>query len=339
MKLKITLSLFLAAVAIASNAQPTLTATTSIPTVGLSEVYNQNATYSAGAAGTNQNWDFSTQSFPNVSNITFEACNSSNNCSSFPGTTVVGHEGSNYIYYAGSATALSLNGLSGGGVNIPYNNPEDFLRFPFTYGNSYTDTWAATLTNSGVTFYRSGIDSVSADAWGTLKTPAGTFTNTLRVKRISTYQDSANVGGMSVIINYNETLYTWNDVAHTDVLYTTSTLISNTLGTIDTTNTSTYTGGQTAGISNASAIAKLNLHIAPNPAHDNVQIALSLVNKTDVTISISDLTGRTVYSTLHNNLSIGDNQININTSNFHSGVYLMKIVADNNIATVKLVIQ
>jgi hypothetical protein len=338
MKLKTTLSVLLSMGATAAIAQPTLTASTSTPVAGLTEVYNQNTTYLPGSEGANQNWDFSTQSFPTVSNLTFEACNGSNNCAAFPGSTVVGHQGSNYIYYGGSSTALTLNGVAANGINIPYNDPQDFFRFPMAYGNAYTDTWGATLTNGGVTFYRSGIDSVSADAWGTLKTPAGTFTNTLRVKRISTYKDSANVGGMPIIINYKMTLYSWNDLNHKDVLYSTSSLVANNQGNENTTNTSTYVTSQETGISDASA-TKLNLKISPNPANDYVQISMTLTEKSNVDINIVDITGRSVYNKSYNTLRAGNNQLEISTSELLSGVYIVKIRTGNNFVSRKLLIE
>lgn len=325
------------------QAQPTLTAATSTPVVGLSGVYNQNTTFLAGPEGTNQNWDFSGQSFPTVSNVTFEACNSSNNCASFPGTTVVAHQGSNFIYYGGTAGALAINGVSNGSLNIPNSDPQDFFHFPLTYGNTYTDTWGSTLVNGGVTFYRSGIDTVVADAWGTLKTPAGTFNNTLRVKRISTYQDSANVGGMAILIYYKSTLYSWNDINHKDVLYSTFSLVANNQGNESTTNGSTYTSGQTdppppTGI--ATAIANpLNIHVAPNPAHDFAQVSLTLTERSNVDIRIVDVTGRSVYQAAHNNIAAGNQKIALNIADIPAGIYMVNIHAGNTAVTSKLMIR
>jgi hypothetical protein len=328
--------------AVAAHAQITLTAATSTPVAGTSDTLHQNTTFLAGNAGANQTWDFSTQSFSSVNPNVFEACNSSNNCSTFPGTNLVFSTTGGYMYYSASATALSNLGVAAGGLNIPYTNPEDIYRFPFTYGNSYTDTWAATVVNSGVTFYRSGIDSVSADGWGTLITPAGTFTNTLRLKRIMTYQDSTIVGTSSVIITYKETLYTWNDLAHKDILYSTSSLVSTIQGSPSTSNSSTYVSGQSAsaptGVASVSAAA-LGLQISPNPAHDRVKVALSLKAASNVAVSIMDVTGRAVYTSQNDKLPAGNNEISIATQGFHAGLYLVRVMTENAISTSKLVIQ
>ncbi|KAA5533302.1 T9SS type A sorting domain-containing protein [Taibaiella lutea] len=343
MNLKFSLSLLLSVAANMAIAQPTLTALTSTPTVGLKDTLHQNTTYLPGNAGANQTWDFSGQTFSSIVPNAYEACNSTNNCGAFPGANLVDNANGSYIYYNATSTALSIQGTSVSGTNIPNSDAEDFFQFPITFGNSYTDTWQATMTNGGMTFYRSGIDSVSADGWGTLITPAGTFANTLRVKRIMTYKDSANVGGSPIIINYVTTLYSWNDVSHKDMLYSTSQIVATTGGTPSTTNTSTYTSGQVStgpsGISNTEAATKLNLQISPNPAHDKVQVAITLEAKTTATINITDITGRVVYTSISNNLSTGNNRIEISTTNIPAGLYILRIMAGDTISASKLVIH
>jgi hypothetical protein len=341
MKLKSTLSAVLVLGAAAAFAQPTITAATSIPAVGLSETLNRNTLYLPGNAGANQTWDFSTETFSSSTATSYEACGTSNDCSVFPGTTLVNNTSSSYIYFVGGTNALSINGYGGGGASsTPYSNPEDFFRFPFTYGNSYVDTWAATVDGGAASFYRTGIDSVSADGWGTLITPAGTFPNTLRVKRVMTYQDSANIGGMPLLLYYTETLYTWNDVSHKDILFSTYTLTTNNQGAMATTTTSTYVSGQpVTGIKDATNNA-FQWHIAPNPAHDQAQVTISLTGKANVSVSLIDITGREVYHTPANNmLPAGNNQLSIPTSNLPAGIYVVRMVANSTIATGKLVIQ
>lgn len=343
MKLKLTLSsLLLTGAALSANAQPTLTAATSVPTAGLSTVYNQNETFLAGSAGTNQSWDFSGQTFSNVSTITYESCNSTNNCSSFPGTTIVGNQNGSYVYYAANASAYSLNGVASGGQNIPYSNAQDLYRFPCSYGNTYTDSWATTISSSGVVFYRTGIDSVTADAWGTLITPAGTFNNTLRVKRISTYQDSANIQGTTFLITYKQTLYTWNDATHQDVLYSTYTLESNTLGNIQTDNSSTYTtqsGGTTTAI-HSIANASFNWSVSPNPATDNITLSFDLKDKTEIEVMITDLSGRVIQQVPNGKTyEAGIQKLNVQLNQLPKGLYFVKAIIDGNSLTKKLIVQ
>ena len=77
-----------------------------------------------------------------------------------------------------------------------------------------------------------------------------------------------------------------------------------------------------------------NFIIYPNPSNGNINIK-SVVDAGNVTISIFDLNGRSVYSQdmeLHNT-------VNINAENLTSGIYIIKIDGVNNSQTAKLIIQ
>ncbi len=77
-----------------------------------------------------------------------------------------------------------------------------------------------------------------------------------------------------------------------------------------------------------------NFVIYPNPSNSNVTIK-SLINVGDVSISIFDINGRTVYSK-ESNLT---NDININTENLRTGVYILKIQNKSFTYANKLIIQ
>ena len=77
-----------------------------------------------------------------------------------------------------------------------------------------------------------------------------------------------------------------------------------------------------------------NFSIYPNPSNGNININ-SILDAGDVTITIVDLNGRTVF-TQDVELS---NSVNINAENLNTGVYIVQINGDNYAHTAKLIIK
>ena len=77
------------------------------------------------------------------------------------------------------------------------------------------------------------------------------------------------------------------------------------------------------------------LNIYPNPANDQVTVYVdNLQNGAEV--RIVDMLGKTVGSY---SIAGGDNKVDIDLSALAEGVYLVRIVSNNNIATERLIIN
>jgi extracellular elastinolytic metalloproteinase len=77
-----------------------------------------------------------------------------------------------------------------------------------------------------------------------------------------------------------------------------------------------------------------NFSIYPNPSNGNINIS-SIVDAGDVTISIVDLNGRTVFT---QNVEL-HNSVNINAESLKTGIYIVQINGDNYSHTAKLIIK
>ena len=72
-----------------------------------------------------------------------------------------------------------------------------------------------------------------------------------------------------------------------------------------------------------------NFSVYPNPVHDKLIISFSsLTNLTDPFLEIMDGAGRIINSTYLNNLSKGENNLEISSSNLESGWYIIKIISN-----------
>lgn len=102
-----------------------------------------------------------------------------------------------------------------------------------------------------------------------------------------------------------------------------------------TPETNPYTDGMgpLAIINQDRNISSLNVY--PNPASDVATLSINLVENAQVTCSVTDLNGRQMWST-SGSLAAGQHNFEINTNNFTSGLYFLKVQAGTSFKTVKL---
>lgn len=321
----------IAAVSVAS-AQPTLTASGTNPAVGDNYSTSSCAAFSQGASGANQTWNNSSLVSTGSTSTTCVTVGSTTNGSSFPNANVASQSGSNISYFKTSATGMQNYGYDAGGTLFLYSNPEDQLHFPCTYNSTFTDNFAATFTTSGYTTYRHGSTTVTADAYGTLTTPTGTYTNCMRIHFVQAYSDSLYVG-MPTVITYSNDEYIWyKDGIHAPIAYTFS-FVS---------NGSTSSG---AGyLSTALGVNEVDNNISmfsvyPNPASETINLLFNLKNANNAQLNVFNSIGQQLSVTSLQNLFEGDNTVSVDVATLPEGIYFVQLILDNgNIQTRRFVV-
>lgn len=165
-----------------------------VGTLAQINVINNALTIPSGNAGPGETYDYSNLPAFNsnytilgVDNLTspygnnFPAANATVSWSSF---------GSPFYHFQLSNSAYTYVGGGGTFGDFIYTDTYDQLRFPFSYNDTYSDSFAA-VSNTGS--HRLGNVIVTADGYGTLLTPNFTFLDVMRIKRESDYYDT--VGG------------------------------------------------------------------------------------------------------------------------------------------------
>lgn len=111
--------------------------------------------------------------------------------SAFPSADIALHVASqgSYDYYDMSAGSLTHYGISYSVTDISYTNSEEMYTYPLNYSDMHIDDFAASFTTGGFNWNRTGDVVSSVDTYGTLITPAGTFTDILRVFVQQDYED------------------------------------------------------------------------------------------------------------------------------------------------------
>lgn len=300
---KLLLFLFPVCCAISGIAQPTITTANFCPVIG--EIYTtRTCSYVApGSGGASQTWNFSAVTPTATSSTTMVAPSSIPGSSIYVGATLASDDGAGIGFIAVNTNTLQLVGARPNPtVNIVYSNREDLMRFPFTMSNTYSDDFAATFTTSG-TFYRMGASTVTADGYGTLTTPAGTYTNVLRLHLQQVYKDSTWVG-FPYEIYYNNDQYMWVTPGTHNSLLSISTL-STSVG--PPSQFLIYLQSISTNVSEIAPLASA-FSLYPNPASHNLSFNLNNIENGNVEAFIYNVSGTEIkkFNARESTLDISD---------------------------------
>ena len=194
MKFYLTLSLF--TLSLVSFAQPTLNQSNMRPEQSTIMNFNSSAAEVDNVAGEDITWDnsnlFGTPegSYTVVNPLWTPFSKDFNMCNwalENPLTTV--------FYDTADSAMVYYGGVEGSDV-VFYNDPQVYLSFPFTDGDTHTDEFGATFSIEGVTYTRTGSMTATGNGWGSVILPTGTYNNVLRCDMTESISDE------SVVINY-----------------------------------------------------------------------------------------------------------------------------------------
>lgn len=328
-KLFYSLTLSLLGGAIAINGQ---TITTSIvPGVSFTQhvQYIDTTGIVATGSGAGQNWDFSgVTNVGSVFNNVYIDPTTTAYASSFPNATTCTQTSSGGYGYVQLTATQELNlGLQNSSQGVlAYSDPEVVVVFPLTLGTTHTDNWALTIPYGGVGYdYRKGTTTITADATGTIKTPAGTFNNSLRLKLEQTYRDSIVVSGTTQIVNYTFTSYSWlKDGVKGFVFNISSPLNTDNFGVLTPKQASYQTNAAVTGVVESQE-PTFNLAVFPNPAHEWLNMALVIDKPEQVNIALVNMAGQQVKSVENVDLVSGVNTLPLLVNDLPAGTYVANI--------------
>lgn len=300
-------------------AQPTLTYSGIMPVVGSSSTLNSCAWVSPGSAGANQTWNLPLSS-TGTTTSTGVAPSSSPYASSFPSATVAFNSGGTWSFAKGTTSAWQNAGVvNGSGTVLAYSDMEDLLHFPFTYNNSYTDPWSVTYVQNTYTYYRWGTTTVTADGYGTLTTPDGTFANVTRVHFYQDYKDSTYIANMPFVIDYTNDEYMWYLNGNHNVVAAVYTFTTS-LGSPVTAGY--YMSGVVSGV-DEQVPGLVSFGLTPNPATEQVNLSVNLTEAQEIGIHLYNSIGQEVNAPIINTGLMGDNTNSLSVAELPQGIYFV----------------
>lgn len=96
--------------------------------------------------------------------------------------------------------------------------------------------------------------------------------------------------------------------------------------------------GWPLNVNTAKAATTDEISVFPNPAKESATLQFSLSNRSNVQISVSDITGRVVGNVINTQLNFGQQQVQIPTANLPEGVYNITIQTEGGVSTHRLTV-
>lgn len=311
------------AIATIAFAQPTLTGANSNPVPGdrFFGKYCNTTGVSKGASGAGVTWNLSTLVATDFDTTIFVPCVGTAFCDTFPGSTVAVEYDGDFDYYRTDASKFVYNGYGASGGCAYYSDPATRLAYPMSFNSFFVDSYA--MQQPAFQTYSYGIDSIFADAWGTLILPSGTYSNVLRVRYISYGTDSFAFTTPAVVEHRRAEQYCWFMPGfHYPLLmmyYDTSGS-----GTLSLKDVGYFTQPPTlVGSTNASSN---KVAVYPNPADNFTSLQIESMHTCDATITTTDMLGRAVGNVVKENLPAGKTELRYDLSGLPPGMYVLSIV-------------
>lgn len=309
-------------------AQPTLTSATNDPIPG-DQFYGyfvDTNGLSIGPSGASVTWNYASLVRNDTDTTLFLSCASTPYCDSFPTSNIVMLTGTtDYGFGTKSTSGIEVHGFYSAGDIVRFTNKMTYSRFPLTYGTTYNDTFALTINFMGFDVAVVTRTTNTADAWGTLTLPSGTFSNVIRVHTTSI--TSQSVSGFPSSEQQTET-YNWYVsgfhmpllTMNLDTAGATSLYLSDAKYTV---------AAPTVSVKNIDK--QVGMNIFPNPAADETRIRFEAQSTGNATAVVTDVAGKVVYTT-DLNVKFGTNEAIIPVSTLPNGIYLVRVQGANVMA-------
>jgi len=321
--------------------QPTINSSVIFDLGESSEVEIVQDFFAPGAAGPNVSWDFSGISGPSF-RFDWRAINPDTlpvqMQDSFPNTdlsflTPIGDTIGNYLFYQESNDSLFLLGaaltrIPGGDTTwfMLNEDPQLSLAFPIGYEDMQTDSFAGTnwVQVQGNLFMqkRRGSITHTADAYGDITTPLGTFSNALRIKTEERVYDTLVVMGFPASTTIQEiTRYAWYADGEKYLIMQMDS-ISTTPGT--TVQQAQYRTEALATSLDPEILSSLiDFKLFPNPANSRINLSFHLPERANVQLDILNLMGQRVLHKSYANIGAFEEELRID--HLPKGSYLLQI--------------
>jgi len=295
-----------------------------------------------GPSGENQLWNFSylKAGFDSLSTFFIFKCSTPYG-SFFDKANLASHDGKeNYKYYLTTDSFYHYLGSGDTTKVIKFTDPFIILNYPFTYGNSFLDSFNSVFESGQLLIKRIGIRFVVADGFGNIVLPYGTINNVLRLKSSEYVIDSIFSDGTLLSVEQkNDTSYYWYK---SDFKF--PILVINL--TYTETNSYKYVGFvqnlPTVGVhsTNSEIPSSLILHQNfPNPFNPTTYIKFDLPDATYVKLTVYDILGKEVKILFNEFREAGNYTIEFNGSELPSGIYYYRLITEKFSDTKKMLLM
>jgi hypothetical protein len=323
---------------------PTLTSSNINPIASVHTFYvaDSNASNLDAVVGAGVTWDYSTlQGYTTTVDNNILSAATAANAADFPTSVKADElEGNFMIYQNQVVDSIFAQGYTfsepsiGDALIVMSGDEAKVMQYPFTFGNTFSDSLAGTLDIVGPTPVSGGFSGLViavADGHGTLLLGTNTYTNVLRIK--VTEDSEADLGIFGTVDVDRVQYYYYQPGSQNFPVF-----IHTNLNALGNSQTVVYSQDLLSILSTAELSENVSVNIYPNPVSDQMTIQLSSNANFNTEISIKDILGKTVISR-NQLIKTGNNTINLNANNLRSGVYMVNISSGESQITKKIVVR
>lgn len=337
---------------VASFAQPTINIGDLTPAIGLSYT-GADATYTdPGSAGANQIWDLTGMVPEIVSTSTILAPSGLPESSSFSGAThaafvPIEETSELYGYIAIANNQLEDLGYYATGPDLDllfvYTNPRTVLAFPLSYNDSFSDTYESEMENEAETgamvSTEAGTINAVVDGYGTLTTPAGTFSDVLRVRYEIASTTAISLDGVELFTGESTgTEYEYYKSGIPIPLASLKTTLTLFMGEVVEENSSGgYFIDMSVGLAENEPLFT-NVQVFPMPVSTYIELQLNSKAGVPSNFTLLSAAGKMVHQWNQQLVNTGLNQLRLELPELATGTYLLQISSPEGIHTERVVV-
>jgi len=272
----------------------------------------------AGEEGENVTWDYNWFTGIDQIEFTYQATNATGLSEVFTSSNYALLNEEIGEFYNHNEQKTEKVGLLVESILIDYDNPQTILEYPFSYMQSFTDSFVGTFQYQGIDILNHGSVQVTADAYGDLILPYGTIENVMRLKYEVTGSEDYEISGMPHQNQFTQTSYAW----YTEESSLLPLLNITFLESDASTQTTVIYLAQSVGLSEVLA-EKIDYNIYPNPATEFTHIEFTLEHDEEVEITLYSLLGAKIKSIEKDTFMAGKHSKNISLEKLNPGTYFI----------------
>jgi len=260
----------------------------------------------------------------------------------------------NIVYSLSTADSVTNLGFVAdivgfGFTTAKYNiDPEAVIRFPFKYGDGYTDNYAGTFSANvaivgTVSTNAAGSVTVEADAWGRLDLETISIDSVLRVKRVENLVTDPIIltplptitpltVNATVINYYKPSLSKAPLISFVDASYSQDGSIVQANKTVLSQYPMSFVSVEEINLINS-------IQLYPNPsANHSTNLVLEVEKSVQTRIELLNSLGQSVYEVANTKLPLGKNTFQLDLTKLSKGIYFVSISIDNKVKVAKKLI-
>ena len=287
----------------------------------------------AGEQGENVTWDYNWFIGIDQVELTYQETNATGLSEIFTSSNYALNNDELGEFYNHNEQKTEKVGILFQSILIDYHNPQTIMEYPFTYMQSFTDSFAGSFQYQGIDIVNYGTMVVTADAYGDLILPYGTIENVMRLKYETSGSEDYEISGMPHQNQFTQTTYAWYSEESSLVPLLNITFLES---DASTQTTVTYLA-QSVGLNEVLA-EHIDYTIYPNPATEFTNIEFTLRHKEEVEINLYSLLGAKIKTLEKDVFMAGKHSRKISLEELNPGTYFIstKIGAEEISRTINI---